>query len=104
LQLHLVDSDIKVLGIALDTGGNIPLEHSQEGVWNIAVPSSKYQNRDYILLLMTESFATERGNPLIKKIRHWRWNDRALSVRLIKGWISENDWPVELFTHRLEDD
>lgn len=104
LQLVLPKGNLQVMGVALDTGGEIPVQQIEAKRWDIAIPSSKYQNRDYLLLLFDESFYDQGRNPLVAQMRRWRWDDKSLSARLIQDWVSANHWPVTVYRHQLQDD
>ena len=108
LELILPKDNMQVMGIALDTGIVIPVDgpfkQGQGASWDIPIPTSKYQNRDYLILLFDESFFASGRNPLISQMRRWRWDDKSLSARLIEDWVSKNHWPVVVYRHRLEDD
>ena len=108
LELMLPKDNMQVMGIALDTGIVIPVDgpftQGQGTSWDIPIPTSKYQNRDYLLLLFDESFFAGGRNPLISQMRRWRWDDKSLSARLIEDWVVQNNWPVVVYRHRLEDD
>lgn len=102
LYVQVKDIGTHVLGIALDTGGLIPIQQDQRR-WSIPIPSVKFQDRHYVLLLVDGEDVERITKRLFQRIGLWRWQKNAISARLLQEWIKEEGWNVRFYRHTLQD-